>query len=192
MIRFPLALGVVLLLVSCSTGYKTAPANLDDACSIIAQRPEYMRAFRKAERKWGVPVHVQMATIYQESKFISNARTPHQFVLGVVPVGRQSSAYGYGQALDGTWDEYRRVTGNRGAKRDRIRDATDFMGWYFNRTLKTNGIPLDDAERQYLAYHEGHSGYARGSYRSKAWLMRVANEVDSRATVYGLQLADCR
>ena len=158
MIRFPLALGVVLLLVSCSTGYKTAPANLDDACSIIAQRPEYMRAFRKAERKWGVPVHVQMATIYQESKFISNARTPHQFVLGVVPVGRQSSAYGYGQALDGTWDEYRRVTGNRGAKRDRIRDATDFMGWYFNRTLKTNGIPLDDAERQYLTYHEGHSG----------------------------------
>ena len=35
MIRFPLALGVVLLLVSCSTGYKTAPANLDDACSIM-------------------------------------------------------------------------------------------------------------------------------------------------------------
>ena len=190
--RLPYALCVVLLLVSCSTGYKTAPNDIDDACSILAQRPEYMRAFRKAERKWGVPVHVQMATIYQESKFISNARTPHKYVLGVLPMGRQSSAYGYGQALDGTWDEYRRVTGNRGAKRNKINDATDFMGWYFNRTLKTNGIPLDDAERQYLAYHEGHSGYARGSYRSKAWLMRVANEVDSRATVYGLQLADCR
>ena len=192
MIRFSYALGVVMLLVSCSTGYNTAPENLDDACSIIAQRPEYMRAFRKTERKWGVPVHVQMATIYQESKFISNARTPHQYALGVVPLGRQSSAYGYGQALDGTWDEYRRITGNRGAKRHKINDATDFMGWYFNRSLKTNGIPLDDAENQYLAYHEGHSGYARGSYREKAWLMRVASQVDSRATVYGLQLADCR
>ena len=190
--RFPYALGVVLFLVSCSTGYETPPANLDDACSIIAQRPEYMRAFRKAERKWGVPVHVQMATIYQESKFISNARTPHKYVLGVLPMGRQSSAYGYGQALDGTWDEYRRVTGNRGAKRHDIKDATDFMGWYFNRTLKTNGIPLSDARNQYLAYHEGHSGYARGSYKAKSWLVRVANEVDSRATVYGLQLADCR
>ncbi|MAC77392.1 MAG: lytic transglycosylase [Rhodobacteraceae bacterium] len=190
--RLPYALCVVLLLVSCSTGYKTAPNDIDDACSILAQRPEYMRAFRKAERKWGVPVHVQMATIYQESKFISNARTPHKYVLGVLPMGRQSSAYGYGQALDGTWDEYRRVTGRRGAKRDNIKDATDFMGWYFNRTLKTNGVRLDDAQNQYLAYHEGHSGFARGSYKSKAWLMRVANEVDSRSTIYALQLADCR
>ena len=104
--RFLYALGVVFVLVSCSSGYKTAPANLDNACSIIAERPEYMRAFRKAERKWGVPAHVQMATIYQESKFISNARTPHKYVLGVLPMGRQSTAYGYGQALDGTWDEY--------------------------------------------------------------------------------------
>lgn len=190
--RFPYALSVVLLLVSCSTGYKTAPNNIDDACSIIAQRPEYMRAFRKAERKWGVPVHVQMATIYQESKFISNARTPHKYVLGVLPTGRQSSAYGYGQALDGTWDEYRRVSGHRGAKRDNIKDATDFMGWYFNKTLQTNGIPLDDAQNQYLAYHEGHSGYANGSYKSKAWLMRVASEVDSRSTIYALQLTDCK
>ncbi len=190
--RFLYALGVVVLLVSCSGGYKTAPANLDNACSIITERPEYMRAFRKAERKWGVPVHVQMATIYQESKFISNARTPHQYVLGVVPVGRQSTAYGYGQALDGTWDEYRRVTGNKGARRDKIKDATDFMGWYFNRSLKKNGIALDDARNQYLAYHEGHTGYARGSYNKKSWLVRVASQVDSRATVYGLQLADCR
>lgn len=190
--RFLYALGVVFVLVSCSSGYKTAPANLDNACSIIAERPEYMRAFRKAERKWGVPVHVQMATIYQESKFISNARTPHKYVLGVLPMGRQSTAYGYGQALDGTWDEYRRVTGNKGAKRDKIKDATDFMGWYFNRSLKKNGIALDDARNQYLAYHEGHTGYARGSYNKKSWLVRVASEVDSRATVYGLQLADCR
>lgn len=190
--RFLYALGVVSLLVSCSSGYKTAPTNLDNACAIIAERPEYMRAFRKTERKWGVPVHVQMATIYQESKFISNARTPHQYVLGVVPVGRQSTAYGYGQALDGTWDEYRRVTGNKGARRDKIKDATDFMGWYFNRSLKKNGIALNDARNQYLAYHEGHTGYARGSYNKKSWLVRVASEVDSRATVYGLQLADCR
>ena len=192
MIRFPLALGVVLLLVSCSTGYKTAPANLDDACSIIAQRPEYMRAFRKAERKWGVPVHVQMATIYQESKFISNARTPHQFVLGVVPVGRQSSAYGYGQALDGTWDEYRRVTGNRGAKRDRIRDATDFMGWYMAETARSLGISMRDARNQYLAYHEGRGGFRRGTYNNKAWLLRVADDVGNRAVVYEVQLANCR
>ena len=190
--RFLYALGVVFVLVSCSSGYKTAPANLDNACSIIAERPEYMRAFRKAERKWGVPVHVQMATIYQESKFRGDARTPFRYVLGVIPMGRQSSAYGYAQALDATWQEYKRDAGRPGARRDRITDATDFMGWYMNESLRRNNIPLTDARNQYLAYHEGHTGYARGSYNKKSWLVRVASEVDSRATVYGLQLADCR
>ncbi|MGV6848252.1 MAG: transglycosylase SLT domain-containing protein [Marinibacterium sp.] len=192
MSRFPFALCVVCVLVSCSSGYQSPPANLENACSIVSQRPEYLRAFRRTEKKWGVPVNVQMATIYQESKFISNARTPHKFVLGVIPMGRQSSAYGYGQALDGTWDEYRASTGNHNAKRTRIQDASDFVGWYFNQSQAKHGIALSDARRQYLAYHEGHGGYARGSYRSKSWLMRVASDVDSRATVYGLQLADCR
>lgn len=186
------ALCLAILLGSCSSGYKTPPRNLDNACSIVTERPEYLRAFRRTERRWGVPVHVQMATFHQESRFVSNAKTPHQYALGVIPLGRQSSAYGYGQALDGTWDEYRRATGNKGAKRTRIRDASDFLGWYFNQTKKKNGVALDNARAQYLAYHEGHSGYARGSYKKKAWLMDVANRVDSRATVYGMQLADCR
>ena len=54
--------------------------------------------------------------MYQESKFIGNARTPHKYALGVLPMGRQSSAYGYAQALDGTWDEYKRETRSRGAQ----------------------------------------------------------------------------
>ena len=33
-----------------------------------------------------------------------------------------------------------------------------------------NGVPLHDAYNQYLAYHEGKAGYARGSYRGKSWL----------------------
>ncbi|MCB2130933.1 MAG: lytic transglycosylase, partial [Rhodobacteraceae bacterium] len=71
----------------------------------------------KTESRWGVPVAVQMATIYQESKFIGNAKTPRKFALGVIPMGRQSSAFGYSQAIDGTWDDYRAATGRRGASR---------------------------------------------------------------------------
>ena len=107
-------------------------------------------------------------------------------------MGRQSSAYGYSQALDGTWDEYRRETGKRSAKRDRIRDATDFMGWYMNKSREKNGIPLTDARNQYLAYHEGNTGYARGTYRSKTWLLRVASKVEARSQMYQTQLATCR
>jgi hypothetical protein len=183
---------ILILVASCGGGDFSAPRDLDNACSIVTQRPKYFRAMRAAERRWGVPVHVQMATIYQESKFIGNARTPLRYSLGVIPVGRQSSAYGYSQALDATWDEYRRATNRMGAKRDDIYDAADFMGWYMNQTKDRNGIALYDARNQYLAYHEGHSGYARGTYNSKAWLVRVAGQVGSRAEVYQAQLVNCR
>src|SRR6056297_231087 len=110
MSRWVLALGVVMALSGCA-GNKTPPKDLDNACSIAAQRPQYVRAMEATERKWNVPVPVQMAIIHQESKFDGDARTPYRWVLGVIPMGRQSSAFGYSQALDGTWAEYKRETG---------------------------------------------------------------------------------
>lgn len=188
---FLLALIAVGLLATCGSREYRAPRELDNACAIVREHPDYLRAFRATERRWSVPVATQMAMMHQESKFIGNARTPHQYALGVIPVGRQSSAYGYSQALDGTWDEYVRTDGRRGAKRDNIRDATDFMGWYMNLTLRETGVPLNDTEQQYLAYHEGRTGYLRGSHNSKAWLLRVASEVGARAVMYDTQLRGC-
>ena len=185
------ALALVLLAASCGGGSGTAPNQLDNACSIVRERPEYLRAFNATERKYGVPVHVQMATIYQESKFISDARTPNRYAAGVIPIGRQSSAFGYSQALDGTWEEYQRETGKRSSRRDRIGDATDFMGWYMTKTYEGLGVPLTDTRNQYLAYHEGRTGFARGSYNSKPWLLRVAGEVDARSDMYAMQLRSC-
>lgn len=184
-------LGLLLFVAACGSGNFTAPRNLDSACSIVSQRPAYLRAMKSTEQKWGVPVNVQMATIYQESKFIGNARTPQRFALGIIPMGRQSSAYGYSQALDGTWDEYRRSTGRRGAKRDDIKAATDFIGWYMAESSEELGFGLADTRSQYLAYHEGRAGYARGSYKSKSWLRRIAGEVEARAELYGNQLRAC-
>lgn len=187
-----LKLAIVGLVASCGGGNFSAPRQLDNACAIAAERPAYMRAMRATERKWGVPVHVQMATMYQESKFIGDARTPHQYALGVIPIGRQSSAFGYSQALDGTWEEYQQATGNRRARRDNIRDATDFMGWYMHGSQQRLGLSKHDAGRQYLAYHEGRGGYARGSYNQKPWLVRVAGQVSQRSEMYRQQLAACR
>ena len=150
-----------------------------------------MRAFKATERRWGVPVNVQMAIIHQESRFKANAKTPMRYILGVIPRGRQSSAYGYSQALDGTWEEYKNSTGRFVARRSNISDAADFMGWYMNNTKRRNGVPLSDAKNQYLAYHEGQTGYARGTYRKKSWLMGVANKVSSRASMYKSQLTRC-
>jgi hypothetical protein len=185
------ALALVLLVAACGGERNySAPRELDDACRILDERPSYARAFRQTERTWGVPMAVQMAIIYQESKFVGNARTPHQYLLGVIPMGRQSSAYGYSQALDGTWAEYQRERGR--GRRDDISDATDFMGWYMAQTTAELGIPLYDTANQYLAYHEGRTGYARQSYLEKAWLMRVAQDLDQRAAMYDAQLRSCR
>ena len=185
------ALILLLFVSACGSANYSAPRNLDNACSIVSERPSYLTAMKRTERRWGVPVAVQMATIYQESKFIGNARTPVQYSLGIIPMGRQSSAYGYSQALDGTWEEYQREHGGRGARRDDIRDATDFMGWYFTETKEELGISLADARNQYLAYHEGRAGYRRGSYNRKGWLLKVSDDVASRAVLYDAQLRAC-
>ena len=191
MSRFLRASILLLFLGSCGGGNFSAPRNLDDACAIARERPQYMRALEATERKWDVPTHVLMAMIYQESKFVGNARTPYRFVLGVIPMGRQSSAYGYSQALDGTWEEYEDEQRTARARRDRIDDATDFMGWYMNASTERLGIARTDAQRQYLAYHEGRTGFARQSYLAKPWLVDVAARVGSRAETYRGQLAAC-
>lgn len=180
-----------LLVAACGSSNSVPPRNLENACAIVKERPSYLTAMRRTESRWGVPVAVQMATIYQESKFIGNARTPYQFALGIIPMGRQSSAYGYSQALDGTWDDYQREHGGFRARRDDIRDATDFMGWYFKKSEEDLGIPMADARNQYLAYHEGRNGFRRGSHNGKSWLLRVSDEVADRAVLYDAQLRAC-
>lgn len=182
---------IALIALTACGGSDYTLRNIDNACSIAQQRPNYLRAMEKTENKWGVPVAVQMATIWQESKFVGDARTPVQYSLGVIPMGRQSSAYGYAQALDGTWDEYKRATGNWGARRDDIRDATDFIGWYMDQSNERIGISKADARNQYLAYHEGQTGYLRGSYQAKGWLMNVASDVSRRSSNYNQQLNSC-
>lgn len=186
-------MALILVLAACGGPREfSAPRNLEDACAIVSERPHYLTAMRRAESRWGVPVAVQMAIIYAESRFIGNARTPYRYSLGVIPMGRQSSAYGYSQALDGTWEEYLRETGSRRARREDIRDATDFIGWYAQKSNERNGISLHDPRNLYLAYHEGHAGYRRGSYNAKPWLLRVADGVAERAIRYDAQLRACR
>ncbi len=187
-----LKIAIVMMVASCGGGASQPPRNLDNACLLVREKPQYYSAMKRTESRWGIPVHVQMATIHQESRFVGNAKTPHRYVLGVIPVGRQSSAYGYSQALDSTWDDYRKDVGRYGAKRNRIQDATDFMGWYMDGSTRRLGIAKTDARNQYLAYHEGRSGYANGSHNSKGWLMAVADKVAARAEMYRGQLASCR
>jgi len=132
-----------------------------------------------------------MAIIHQESRFVHNARPDRKWFL-FIPLPRQSSAFGYAQAQDPAWHEYRLATRSLGADRDSFEDAIDFVGWYTDVTQKRLGTSKWDAYTQYLAYHEGRTGYQRGAWKKKPWLKSVANKVKHRAATYGGQLKRCK
>lgn len=189
---FPLLAGVVLAaccLAACST---TPPENTANACAIFAEKRGWWDAVRDAERRWGLPPHITLAIIEQESAFESEARPPRGRFLFVFPGRRPSSAFGYAQAVDSTWETYKKDTGRRFASREDFRDAADFVAWYGARSQRLSGISLTDARNQYLAYHEGHGGYNRRTYRSKGWLMDRAGDVARQAATYDRQLDTCR
>ncbi|MBF0461247.1 MAG: hypothetical protein HQL87_07615 [Magnetococcales bacterium] len=200
-VGFVLLGGVLVVLSGCSTVPKLegggsqppmSKIDINNACSIFQGRNSWYQVMNDSFRQWGTPVHVQLAIIHQESKFRSDARPISKGFMGVLPGQRLSSALGYAQALDGTWAEYKRQTGNKRADREDFRDAVDFIGWYNHVSYKKLHISKWDARNLYLAYHEGHGGYAACSYRKKSWLMRVAEKVERNAARYDAQLAQCK
>ncbi len=178
-----------VLLTGCSTVPKKAKG-INNGCDILNTHKSWENAFRYSFKKYGVPPHVIMAVIHQESRFVSDARPPRGSFLGI-PTARPSTAYGYPQALDSTWKWYQDKTGETGADRDHLPDAVDFIGWYINENHKRTGVSKWDAQKQYLAYHEGTGGYLRGTYKKKKWLVDVSHKVSRRATNYRQDLAKC-
>jgi hypothetical protein len=179
---------VGVAVISCSNH---PPRNIKDGCEIFSEKDDWYADAQDSYEKWGVPVHVQLAIIYQESRFVHDAQPPRTRLLWVIPWTRPSSAYGYGQIKDSTWDWYIKETGNRWADRDDFEDVVDFIGWYGDRSQRTLGIAKGDAYHQYLAYHEGHGGYRRKTYDQKPWLLKVARQVERRARSYQAQLQQC-
>lgn len=184
-------LRLLWLLLPVLTGCATVPANIDHACLLLDGRDDWYKSLRVSEKKWGVPMPVQLAIIHQESGFRSDAKPARTKWFGFIPGPRPSSAFGYAQALDNTWEGYKTKTGNSRANRDDFGDAVDFIGWYVDTSYKTLGLSKSDAKSQYLAYHEGHGGYKNKSFLKKPWLMHIADKVAARALDYREQLKLC-
>jgi hypothetical protein len=164
----------------------------DDACAIFQEKGGWYRSARRASSRWGVPIPVQLAIIHQESHFRHDAKPPRRRLFWIIPWFRPSSAYGYGQATDETWERYKSETSKWWADRDDFADVADFVGWYGHLSHQELGIAKGDAFHQYLAYHEGHGGYKRKTYRRKPWLLQVARRVEANAQRYQNQLAKCQ
>lgn len=192
-IALPLVALGLLLVAGCG---RSPPSTINDVCAVFSQRDGFFNSWyadaRRASRRHGIPVHVLMATMRVESGFDGDARPPRKKLLGVVPWKRPSTAYGYSQALDGTWDQYRRETGRPMARRTDFTDSVDFIGWYYAKTVKTYRVPRDDAYSLYLSYLSGWSGFGRGSWRNNSHALKTAARTQNFADTYAYQLRGCR
>lgn len=176
-------------LSACAT---TPPKHTNNVCEVFREKDDWYQATLAASRRWRVPIAVQMAIIRQESSFVADAQPPRPMLLGFLPGMRSSSAYGYPQAQDASWSDYRNQTGKHWADREDFADSCDFVAWYCATSHQKLGIDTSDARNLYLAYHEGHAGYKRRSHLNKPWLLNTAQKVDQQAWAYDAQLAGCR
>lgn len=186
------SLAIIILSLFFSACSTAPPKNLDNACEIFKEKKSWYKKAQKAEKKWGTSIATTLAFIHQESRFVHNARPPRKRYLGFIPGRRPSSAYGYPQAQNPAWRDYQRSTGNYRHKRSKIGDAMMFIGWYNDQTARRNKVAKSDTYHLYLAYHEGHGGFSRGTYQSKAWLQQVAKKVTIRSNNYQTQLNACQ
>ncbi|MGN0894274.1 MAG: transglycosylase SLT domain-containing protein [Succinivibrio sp.] len=188
--RFKLICATVLglsVLTGCTT---TPPSNKEDLCSIFQEKDSWYIAAHDVHRKYGIPINVAMSIMAQESAFKEDAQPPMRWFL-FIPYGRGSSAYGYAQAQDPVWNDYKSEAGSFFSSRTNFKDSLDFIAWYMTKTKKTNGIQFSDAFNQYLNYHEGWTGYRKGTYKKKTWLLNVARKVYTRSENYKYQLQHC-
>ena len=183
---------IVLLLAFISSSCVTSqPSNTADICKIFKEKRGWYKDANKSSRKWGSSIPVMMAIMRQESAFKAKARPPRKKILGFIPGARASSSYGYSQAKTSTWRWYKTKSGNWNAKRDHFGDAVDFIGWYNSVSERTSGIDRNDTYHLYLAYHEGHGGFNRRTFRNKTWLKNVSQKVSRNANTFQNQLYGC-
>ena len=181
---------IICLLFFFISSCTSIPKNPLNVCNIFSEKYFWYKFAKNTERKWGAPIELQMAIIKKESGFDWLAKPERTKIFKVIPWKRPSSSFGYSQAVIGTWDMYKRSTGNTLASRVLFKDSSDFIGWYVNQTYKRLKISKKNYFRQYLAYHEGWKNYKH--YNKKSNVVSYAKQVSVQAKKYRSQLNRCK
>ena len=183
-IKSAFVLLALMFSAGCVTTNVAPPKNQADACAILSEKNKWEKPTFNAAYDWGVSPGTILSFIKHESSFRHDAK----------PVDKNgnklSSAYGYSQALDGTWADYEKARGS--GKRKKYEDSADFIGWYLDRISNQTGVQKNDTKNLYLAFHEGPAGFKRGTYKGKTWLINYAERVENQAEIYDNQLARCQ
>jgi hypothetical protein len=181
---------LIILFFFLFSGCSSIPSNTANSCQIFDERYLWYKHTKKVEQKWGTPIYVQLAIIKMESDFDWLAKPARQKIFKVIPYKRPSSSFGYSQAVKGTWEQYKKETGNNLATRVRFKDSVDFIGWYTNKTESILKISKNDAFKQYLAYHEGWGNFK--NYKKNKKVIKLAKKVEKQSSIYKKQLINCK
>ena len=184
-----IVLSIILIFVVACTSMKLT--NTADSCILFDEKKNWYKATKKSYDKWDTPIALQLAIINQESSFKQFAKPARKKLFGIIPSSRPSTAFGYAQVINPTWDWYKLKNAKTNASRANFSDVTDFIGWYTTQSEKLVGISKNDFYNQYLAYHEGQGGWKKQSYLEKKWLIEVAKTVERNAKMYNKQLKEC-
>ena len=180
---------IILFFLSACSSVPKYPQN---ACKIFGQKYLWYKSAKKSSDTYGVPIHIILAFVNKESGFNRWAKPKRKKLFKIVPYKRPSSSFGYSQAVNKTWELYKKETNNPLALRTNFRHSVLFIGWYMNKTKKINKIPLNDSYRQYLNYYLGWGNYAKKTYKSDKKAIILAKRVQEQSKIYKNQLAGCQ
>ena len=179
---------VFLLVASCSS----VPKYPQNACKIFGENYLWYKSAKKSSQKYGAPIYIILAFVNKESGFNRWAKPKRTKLFKVIPYKRESSSFGYSQAVKKTWELYKTETNSPLALRTRFKDSVMFIGWYMNKTKKINKIPLNDSYRQYLNYYLGWGSYAKKNYKTDKNAIIYAKKVQELSKIYKNQLSECQ
>ena len=177
---------ILITISACSS----IPKNTQNSCAIFEERYLWYKHAKASYKKWGAPIHLQLAFVKKESDFDWLAKPPRKKLFKVIPFKRPSSSFGYSQAVKGTWKQYKEEQNKPLALRTRFKDSVDFIGWYTNKSSKLLKIPKNDAFKQYIAYHEGWGNYK--NYKKNEKVISYAKKVKKYSDQYKTQLIKCK
>lgn len=178
---------LLLALAGCATA---PPSNPENICAIFREKPDWHDAALKVQKKWGAPVPVPMAMMYQESSFKHDAVPPRYYFLGFIPGPRQFRLRlrpGQGRDLGRLQER----CGRLGFQPRRLRRRAGFHGLVHEqdpahqRRVQVRRLwPIPELPR-------GWTGYRNRSYDRKAWLKTVSQKVQARAQKFAAQYKSC-
>ena len=179
---------VFFFLVSCSS----VPKYPQNACKIFGEKYSYLKYSRAASKKWNVPISSILAVINKESGFRRFAKPKRTKIFKIIPYRRPSSSLGFSQAVNKTWDLYKKENNKPVAMRISFKNSSDFIGWYFWKTNKINKVSLRDTRNMYLNYYLGWAAYKNKAYQNNKKAIIFAKSVEKQAKIYKNQLRECK